>query len=367
MRPRHTGSLRLRGRTWWARYLHNGVRVEVSTGETDRGRAATFLKNKLKDAGTPRFILPTVQKFRFDDLCDLLRRDHTRKRNRSKIEYKLAHLAETFANMPALAITALEIDRYYDHRIAEGAQPATVNRELSALRRAFRLAVRAGLLPTMPAFTLRSEDNVREGFLDPADLDAFLAALRLEDPDVADVTECAYWTLLRRGNALGALWTWLSLEVERGHVVGGRLRIPSAKTKNKQPLALPLSGRLLALIDRRWQRRIDTSPYVFHREGQPIVRFDRVWEAAARAIGRPDLLFHDLRRSAARALRRAGVDEETIMKLGGWKTRSMFTRYAIVDEQDLAEALGKLDAALAAPGPSKVTPLRRRKANAPPR
>ena len=71
-------------------------------------------------------------------------------------------------------------------------------------------------------------------------------------------------------------------------------------------------------------------------------------------------MFHDLRRSGARALRRLGVDELTIMALGGWKTRSMFARYSIVDTQDLADAQAKLNAALAAPGPRKVRPLRRR-------
>jgi hypothetical protein len=38
-----------------------------------------------------------------------------------------------------------------------------------------------------------------------------------------------------------------------------------------------------------------------------------------------------------------GVHEKTIMKIGGWKTRSVFDRYNIFDESDLAEAAAKLD------------------------
>ena len=48
------------------------------------------------------------------------------------------------------------------------------------------------------------------------------------------------------------------------------------------------------------------------------------------------------------------------MKLGGWKTRAMFTRYAIVDDQDLAAAQATLDQALATPAPRTVVPLRQR-------
>jgi hypothetical protein len=47
--------------------------------------------------------------------------------------------------------------------------------------------------------------------------------------------------------------------------------------------------------------------------------------------------------TACRNLRRLGVHEKTIMKIGGWKTRSVFDRYNIVNEKDLAEAAAKLD------------------------
>ena len=51
---------------------------------------------------------------------------------------------------------------------------------------------------------------------------------------------------------------------------------------------------------------------------------------------------HDLRRTGARDFRRAGVSEGEIMALGGWRTRAMFDRYNIIDEADLAAAVGKV-------------------------
>jgi hypothetical protein len=55
----------------------------------------------------------------------------------------------------------------------------------------------------MPVVTLLREDNTREGFIDPPDFAALCAKLReFGVPGVADATEFAYLTCLRRGNAL---------------------------------------------------------------------------------------------------------------------------------------------------------------------
>jgi integrase len=226
-------------------------------------------------------------------------------------------------------------------------KPASVNRELAALRRMFSLAVRAGKLAGRPPITLLAEDNAREGFIDPPEFARLLGQLReLGEPAVADVAEFAYLTCLRRGNALGAVWTWFSLRVEQDRVVGGSVRLPGAVTKNKRPLALALTGQLLALVARRWALRVPESPYVFHRNGRHLVRFDTAWDAACEAVGLRGLLFHDLRRSGARNYRRAGVGEDVIQRIGGWKTASMFKRYNIVDERDLADAGERLSAFL---------------------
>jgi integrase len=357
-RERGTGSLRLRGTIWWLRYFHHGKLVEESSHTSDEREAKKLLRKKLKAADTPLYVAPSAQRVTYEDLADLVRRDYARKENRSSLTARLAHLAAAFAGWPALAITSVATDTYTDERLASGAAVGTVNRELNILRRAFNLALEKQLLPTAPKITFRREDNVREGFVDPADLEPLLAALRARDAVVADVAEAAFLTLLRRGNVVRLAWPMCSLTVEGGHVVGGALRLPGTVTKNKKALMVPLTGRLLALIDRRWRARIETCPAVFHRQGVPVRDFRKTWRRTVTALGRPGLLLHDLRRSGARTLIRAGVPEDIVMKMGGWKTRSMLTRYNIVDTADLADAQAKLDAALATPGPRKVVALR---------
>jgi hypothetical protein len=52
-----------------------------------------------------------------------------------------------------------------------------------------------------------------------------------------------------------------------------------------------------------------------------------------------DALETVIRRTAARNLIRVGVAQHVVMKLCGWKTDSMFRRYAIVDDRDLRSAV----------------------------
>ena len=86
--------------------------------------------------------------------------------------------------------------------------------------------------------------------------------------------------------------------------------------------------------------------FVFTRsDGKPVRDFRRTWANACESAGCSGLLVHDLRRTAARNLRRAGIAEGVIMKIGGWRTRSVFERYAIVDQTDIRAAMRKLEEA----------------------
>ncbi|HEY4879304.1 MAG TPA: tyrosine-type recombinase/integrase, partial [Candidatus Acidoferrales bacterium] len=51
------------------------------------------------------------------------------------------------------------------------------------------------------------------------------------------------------------------------------------------------------------------------------------------------LKVHDLRRSAARNLRKAKVPEDVAMKITGHKSPAIFRRYAITDGEDVRDAL----------------------------
>ena len=48
---------------------------------------------------------------------------------------------------------------------------------------------------------------------------------------------------------------------------------------------------------------------------------------------------HDLRCSAAINLVDAGVPEDTVMKIGGWKTKAMFSRYNVMNTDRIRKAM----------------------------
>jgi len=60
--------------------------------------------------------------------------------------------------------------------------------------------------------------------------------------------------------------------------------------------------------------------------------------------GFPNLLFHDLRRSAVRNMvEKIGMSEKRAMEISGHKTRSCFERYHIVSLADIQESGQRMD------------------------
>jgi len=110
-------------------------------------------------------------------------------------------------------------------------------------------------------------------------------------------------------------------------------------SSSSSSVLLGSTQQLTAIVTGTWASQ--DGLFVFHRKGQRIGSFRRVWTRACSKAGLEGRLVHDLRRTAARDFRRRGVSEGEIMKLCGWKTRAMFDRYNTIDEADLAEAVAK--------------------------
>lgn len=341
-RPKWNGRT---SKVWWMDYSVRGERHRESSGETSKRAAQRILRERMgsREAGK---IIGHPDRVTLHDLRELVKTDYelsglTSWDNAAGPSWE--HVLRIFgANEPALAVTVPRTDTYRQTRMAEGASMATVNRELSALRRGFRLAIQKGLLATRPEFEIPEENNARQGFFELDDFRAVQA--ELAEP-LRPLVEFAYLTGWRRQECLGLTWA----NVDRDAEV---LRLEVGTTKNGEGRTFPYGvlPRLKALLDRQWEQR--DGLFVFHRRGQPIKDYYEAWhnacERAAKRDGlviRPALIGripHDFRRTAVRNLVRAGVPERVAMQLTGHKTRAVFDRYNIVNEADLAEGVAKL-------------------------
>ena len=144
-------------------------------------------------------------------------------------------------------------------------------------------------------------------------------------------------------------------EIDRA---GGVIRLSPARSKTLVGRILPISPPIADALNRRRARRDPDSPLVFHRDGIPIRRWRTAWRTACQAAGVPTRFLHDCRRTAARNLIRANVPERVAMLLTGHKSRAIFDRYNIINEQELLDAGDQLVAYLAQQ--AQAVPARRR-------
>src|SRR5262245_15308518 len=215
----------------------------------------------------------------------------------------------------------------------------------------FKLGVRKRKLPASPHIeTLDESGNVREGFLEPPEFEAVCALL----PDyLQDATRFAYLTGWRVGAIRALEWRDVDLRART-------LLLRAAHAKNKRAKLLPLTAALLDLIERRVAARDLACPFVFPgAAGGRLGDFRKAWKRACATAGERGVVFHDLRRSGARNAVRAGVPEQVVMELGGWRTRAVFGRYNITSERDLADAIERVSGYVAerAADAPKIRPI----------
>ena len=75
---------------------------------------------------------------------------------------------------------------------------------------------------------------------------------------------------------------------------------------------------------------------VFLRHGQPFEEIKHSFQSACKKARIENFTFHDLRHCALNNLRKAGNDYFRIMAMSGHKTISVFKRYNLVTEEELA-------------------------------
>lgn len=232
--------------------------------------------------------------------------------------------------LPELArdITKRTVADYISTR-SDAVAPGTVQKEISVLKHALRLAVEWELLNTNPAqgAKLPKLPEGRTRYLSPAELRAALEAA----PDwMRAPLALATFTGMRRGELLGLRWADVDLQSRR-------IYLRETKNGSLRVLALnELASRVLSSLPRGVAGDAVLA-------GVDPKRLSVYTRRLFEALGIKEASFHSLRHTAASWLVMQGVDLYAVGQLLGHRTPRMTQRYAHLSPQYMAGAVGKLD------------------------
>lgn len=349
-RPRGSGSIYHNGSAvWWVKFYVRGITRRESSHSPDRKVAEKLLKRRLAEVETKTYIPRTNVKV--DELIADMFAEYRQQGRKSitTVEWRWKkHLEPFFRKLPADDLNTDLAQRYCAKREDERASGGSINRELAILKRAFHLAMKRTppKVRACPVIPMYKESTPRTGFLE----DAQYTPLAMECSKVGlwlrALLTTAYSFAFRKGELL-------SLRVKQIDLANSTIRLEAGTTKNGEGRVIVMTREVKTLLTACILGK-QPDDFVFTRpdkkrkdgtlvKGKPVKGFRKIWDKVWSRAGVPGLLFHDLRRSGVRNLRRLGVQESVAMRISGHKTRSVFERYNIVDGADLADTASKLD------------------------
>jgi integrase len=226
---------------------------------------------RIKELEIDGRVEPEKSKVTFDDAAAAVVTDYKINRRRSLADVKrriTLHLTPFFEGRRLSVIDKREVQQYIADRLDAGATNASINRELTILKRAFTLAE----IPR-PAFRMLRDYNTRQGFFEADQLAAVLAHLLEALRPVIRFAAITGWRV--RSEVLPLEWRHVDLRA-------GEVRLDLGTTKNQEGRTFPLTDALRTLLTER-KTLADAPkasgvicPWVFHRHGKPIRDFQRL-------------------------------------------------------------------------------------------
>ena len=189
-----------RGNTWWAYIWIDGVRHHKSTNTSNRRQAETIERQFHDELNEARHRLPQLKPEM--TFAELVARFIAAGMGRPHSLDRLKHLIPFFEEIPLEDINKSAIRKYRQERNKEKTlTAATVNRDLSVLRRILYWSVEEGFLLSNPLGLLRleRERRTKRPVMSVAEEMKLLAA---SPEHLQRITLCALHTVMRRGEIL---------------------------------------------------------------------------------------------------------------------------------------------------------------------
>lgn len=320
----------------------NGKRIrKVAKHAQSREEALLELQEEIRRSFDSKNSLNrTKPKVSFEELAEQYLENYAKTNNLAwkRVESCLNNLCEFIGGYSLKDISPLLIEKYKLKRLKGGIRPATVNRELSVLKRAFNLAIDWKMTdenPVQKVKFLRQPEPRERVLTEEEELKLFAACTEHLKPIIL----IAIRTGMRKSEIADLRWNQVDLKNKEIEVV---------RTKSGKKRIIPVSEDLFQVL--RMLKDVNgESEFVFQYVDQEtgemrhLKYFRRSFENVCRRADISGFTFHDLRHTFASRLVRKGVDLITVKDLLGHYSVKTTERYTHSNQEQKRKAVELLN------------------------
>lgn len=335
-----------KSKVWWFEFVHRGVRYRESTKLKSRREAqdlASAFRLRLIEGELNVNRKRTAPTFAaaMAEFLEWSRGYHQAHPNTTlRYETSSRPLLKFFGQALIDTITPEDIERYRrrrkdytSERTGRKLKPATINRELAALKALFNFFVKQDLITRNPVsrVQLQAENNEQMRVLSFEEENLYLAACSQPLRDVAIM-------MLETGMRPEEVYR---IHRKNVHIEKGYIFNPHGKTKAARR-KITLTGRAIDML----KGRIEAGSYLFpHKDDpeQPMIKANHAHYGALKRSGLDHFRLYDLRHTFATRFIEAGGDLVTLAAILGHSKIQMVMRYAHPTEGHQATAIKKME------------------------
>ncbi len=322
----------VRNGVWHICIRHNGKKIQrslnIPAGKKEHKKIAKDMESKIRVQliEDTFFDKPIACTKTLRQMMDKFIKEHAPKNSKSmqrSYSSYLKHLIRIFGNIKLTLISPKKVTRYKVLRRQEGAKPATINREMAMLLKAFNLSIREWeWIKDNPVSKVpfEKENNKRDRWLSGDEEKRLLEFC----PDwLREIVIFALNTGLRQDELLSLEWSRVSI---------ARKTILIQKTKSGRPRTIPLNRFAFGVLNDKFEEKVRNikdlvfvssvgtkiNPSNLRREFYKVLKMAEI----------ENFKFHDLRHTFASRLAQKGIDIYKIAKLLGHEDIRMTQRYA---------------------------------------
>jgi len=332
-------TIRKIGKSWWVDYRVNGKRFRKRIGRSKRIAELALkdieVKIAKRRAGLETLThkpLPDYIK-EFEEYLTYHVKPRTKQRYMEAVRYLKAHLAENYPYLRLVSdITSQVIESYKIKRLNLGKKPATVNNELTSLKRFFSIAQKRG-------YTLKNPVKEVEMLKIEARIPRFLSEeeikniLEKAEGEVKKIILILLNTGMRAGELTNLTWQDIDWQNRLIHI---------KETKIRKERKIPLNKTCLEILKHLPRK----GKFVFTSKNGKRMHRNRILEKVKevyKKAGIENANVHTLRHTFASHLVMRGVDLYTVAKLLGHSDISTTQVYAHLSSKHLKGAVEKLN------------------------